>query len=179
MMVLIKRYEEGQDYWNPLRSLLEDIGISAIREAPLNLSNIIAIERPKYEYVEVFSPSTQILNILQLIEIDRLYSLGLYMGMMKPREWFKPSLPLAHKLAPYRDRVRCIILDSNGEKYFLYGKTVFEENIEEWKPGLSLIVNEMGEALGWGTGKITNIGGRRRRVVEPIWDMGWYLRRGG
>ncbi len=175
MTVSIKYYNDKDEYWSPIATFFKKLGLEPLEI----LDNIITIERQRYEYVEVFSPTQDLLKILEIIDADRLYSLGLYVGMMRPGEWFKPSLPLAHKLAPYCNRMKCIVLDYNGEKFFLYGKTVYEENIVSWNPGVNLVVNELGEALGWGVGKIANIGGEQRRVVEPIWDMGWYLRRGG
>lgn len=175
MRTVIKQYDPESGYWAPLTGFLNEIGVDGDLLPPI----IIAVERINYEYVEVFSPSQEVFALLSRLPLDSLYSLGLYMGMMKPGSWYKPGLPFAHRLAPHCGRVKCIVLDENGEKYFLYGRTVYAENTVSWTAGPALVVNLKGEALGWGVGKIANIGGRRRRVVEPIWDMGWYLRRGG
>ncbi len=143
-------------------------------------SIIFSIDR-NLPYAEVFAPpNSRIIKILLKLNLDDVYTLGLYVGMISPGKWFKPSLPLAHRLAAYCNKpVQCIILSELGERFFLYGKRVVEDNIIEWNNGLSLVVNMRGEALGWGIGAITKIGGRTRRVLEPVWDMGWYLRRGG
>ncbi len=142
---------------------------------------IIALGARGGDYVEVYAPpSRELLKVAVKIGVDNIYSMGLYVGMMAPGIWFKPSLPLAHKLAPLcKSKAKCVEVDEAGERFFLYGRSVLSERVSGWKPGLVLVLNTRGEALGWGRGTITNIGGVKRRLLEPVWDLGWYLRRGG
>lgn len=172
-------YTAGSSYWSVFDGFLVEQRLSLgklVKEGKI----LFAISRPGASYDEIFLASERVYSLLEILDIETIYSLGLYAGMIKPGSWFKPSLPLAHHLAPLcKKEIDCIIIDGIGEKFFLYGKRVVEPRIARWRRGLSLVINVLGEALGWGIGKIANIGGKTRRVVEPVWDMGWYLRRGG
>ncbi len=163
--------------WKPFQKFLGEIGVN---ERDIG-SVIVALGARRGDYVEVYAPpSRELLKAAIGIGVDNIYSMGLYVGMMAPRKWFKPSLPLAHKLAPLcKSKAKCVAVDEAGERFFLYGRSVLGERVPGWKPGLVLVLNRRGEALGWGRGIIANIGGVKRRLLEPVWDLGWYLRRGG
>ncbi|MCE4601436.1 MAG: hypothetical protein F7C38_07775 [Desulfurococcales archaeon] len=172
-------YTARSRYWSVFDGFLAGQGLS-LGKLVEGDKRLFAISRPGASYDEVFLASGRVYRLLEKLDIETIYSLGLYAGMIKPGSWFKPSLPLAHYLAPLcRGEINCIAVDGIGEKFFLYGRRVVEPRIARWRRGLSLVINVLGEALGWGIGKIANIGGKTRRVVEPVWDMGWYLRRGG
>ncbi len=175
MEARLVEYRRGSPYWRPLEEFTESQGLTIESLG----HRIQALEAPNARYVEVYSPT---IRIAELASRSRgfLYTMGLYLGMMRPRAWFKPSLPLAKSLAPKCGHaVDCIVVEEQGERFFLYGKRVYEANIRRWRRGLSLVINYRGEALGWGIGRIVKIGGGEQRCVEPVWDMGWYLRRGG
>ena len=132
--------------------------------------NPMALEIPGSTYNDVFDVPIGVARLLG--GLDGLYSTGYYIGYID-RGSFKPSLPLAHRLSRLCGHViKCIKLSSDGEKFFLYGRRVLAANVIEWSPGLRIVVNAGGEALGWGVGVS---GG----MVEPLRDLGWYLRRGG
>ena len=169
-------YKSRNNYWKPFSKFLDDLRID-----PIMIGEAFLAVESKGSYAEIYSPKdSKLIDILKKLDIKYFYSMGLYIGMMRPGKWFKPSLPLAHHLTPYCNKpVNCCIVSKKGERFFLYGKRVYQENILRWRPGLVLVVNNNGEAIGWGKGTIANIGGVRRRLLEPIWDLGWYLRRGG
>jgi len=105
------------------------------------------------------------------------FSAGFYLGYIEG-DSFKPGLPLAFRLSRLCGlAIKCHRVDSFGEKVFLYGKTFFEEHVVEWGRGLSVVLGPHGEPLGWGypVDKPKKGG----RGLEPLMDLGWYLRRGG
>ncbi len=169
-------YNSKNDYWRPFIDFINEVNI----KIKFLGDKIIAIDSGG-NYVEVYSPpDNKLYKLLYNIDIKYFYSMGTYIGMMQPGKWFKPSLPLAHRLASFcNNPVKCSIVSEEGEKFFLYGRKVLEDNLITWNKGIVLVVNNIGEALGWGRGIIAKIGGERRRLLEPIWDLGWYLRRGG
>lgn len=168
-MARIVLYSDSE-FWNPLRFFAKEMGLplQAIAKEPLAL----APDRPLY--YEVYDASR-----FKALEINNKIILGEFIGILVPRRAFKPSLPLAGRLAPKCGILKCIKISYNGEKYFLYGKSVMENNVEEWHPGTRIVVNPLREPLGWGIGRIVKRGARRERLVVPLWDLGWYLRRGG
>jgi 60S ribosome subunit biogenesis protein NIP7 len=144
-------------------------------------SNLIVLEVPGGSFREVFDPPEQVLEFLSEVLEWRAYAIGYYIGSIG-RRGFTPSLPLAHRLAPYCSKISCCILDDYGEKIFLYGKPVRATHITRTLPtsGPCLVLNKEVEALGWGRLKPSNSlkeGGEPRLV--PVIDLGWYLRRGG
>jgi len=146
--------------------------------------SLYALEVPGGEYRELYDPPETVLRFARERLRMVLYSTGIYMGIYDPQKMkFKPSLPLAHRLARYcQSEARCCKLSDTGEKRFLYGKPVRGPSIV-YMPGSRgpcIVINSMGEALGWGiltVHKSKNRAGTPR--VEPVIDMGWYLRRGG
>ncbi len=171
-------YYDGSPFWDPLRAFARELGVG-VHAIGRRLVALAQPTRPSAAaYYEVYeTPSWHPIRL-------ETYSTGIlvpgeFVGILEPRQRFKPGLPLAKRLSRKCGIVRCITLSSRGERFFLYGRTVFEENILEWKRGLSIVVNELGEALGWGRGRIVKKGKHTTRLVEPVWDLGWYLRRGG
>jgi 60S ribosome subunit biogenesis protein NIP7 len=134
---------------------------------------LYVLEVPGAAYKDAFDVPQSLSGVVESLEAA--YSAGFYLGMIK-REEFKPGLPLARRLSRLcGPQLRCHVVDSHGEKIFLYGREVWEEHVKSWGQGLSVVVNEAGEPLGWGVDKAK----RGRRVLVPSVDLGWYLRRGG
>lgn len=168
-MVKIVKYNNSR-FWEPLRRFAGEIGLPlhAIARDPVAR----APDRPRY--YEVYDSSKY-----RSVDFDDRIILGDFIGILVPGIAFKPSLPLAGRLAPKCGVIKCIRVTFEGERFFLYGRSVLEANIDEWHPGIRIVVNRLGEPLGWGVGKIVKRGLRRERLVAPLWDLGWYLRRGG
>jgi 60S ribosome subunit biogenesis protein NIP7 len=136
-------------------------------------SNPMALQVPRSRYVDVFDVPEHLVELLE--QLDSHYAAGMYLGYLEG-DRFKPGLPLARKLSRLCGvRLCCIVLSEEGEKRFLYGRIVWESNVVNWCDGLSVVVNTLGEPLGWGLG----VSEEGRRFVKPVWDLGWYLRRGG
>ncbi len=134
---------------------------------------LYVLEVPNAAYVDAFDVPHGIAGVLKGLEA--VYSAGFYLGMIRGNE-FKPGLPLARRLSRLCGyTLRCHIVDSHGEKIFLYGREVWEEHVKTWGEDFSVVVNESREPLGWGIVKAK----RGRRVLVPSVDLGWYLRRGG
>ena len=105
------------------------------------------------------------------------FSAGFYLGRIEAGS-FTPGLPLAFRLSRLCGLViDCHRVDEFGEKVFLYGKPVYEDHVTAWAPGLSVVLGPRGHPLGWG--RPEDKAKRGRRVLAPIVDLGWYLRRGG
>lgn len=151
-----------EDFASKLGLRLEDLA-----------SNPMALEVPDARYVDVFDVPEGIQELLGYFESH--YAAGLYLGYVEGSR-FKPGLPLARKLARLcGSRINCIVLSWDGEKRFLYGRIVREKDIMKWVEGLTIVLNPLGEPLGWGLGLTRG----NERLVKPVWDLGWYLRRGG
>ena len=167
-MVIVKRYGPGR-FWDPLRRFAIEIGLplEAIAREPVAL----APEKPRY-YEVYDAPRLPLPGDVRVIPGD-------FLGILVPARAFKPSLPLAARLAGKCGVIKCHRVTADGERFFLYGRGVLEDNIIEWHPGVGVVVNELGEPLGWGIGRIVKRGAKRERLVAPLWDLGWYLRRGG
>ncbi|MCE4623986.1 MAG: hypothetical protein F7B11_04475 [Caldisphaeraceae archaeon] len=114
----------------------------------------------------------------KLVVKKYLYSLGFYVGYIKDKVFY-PSLMLSKRLSRLCFLGICNRVDDFGEKVFLYNRRVFEEHIVEFRKGISIVVNERGEPLGWGVGKAIYVKNKEIKVVDPLKDLGWYLRRGG
>lgn len=135
--------------------------------------NPMALQVPGARYTDVFDVPEWAPPILSLLPSH--YASGLYLGYVEI-ERFKPSLPLARKLSAYcGTRLECIVVNEDGEKRFLYGRTLLDHHLVKWAPGIAIVVNTEGEALGWARG----VEKHGARTVQPLWDLGWYLRRGG
>lgn len=152
-----------------IERFMKKLGIN-LGEPP---ENLMALETPKARYVDVFSVPEGVKELLKHFQAH--YSAGLYLGYIEKGR-FKPGLPLARKLAGNCGKtIKCIKLDEEGEKRFLYRRIVKQENIIEWHEGVTVVVNRQGEPIGWGRGVVE--GGAK--TVKPLKDLGWYLRRGG
>jgi len=171
----LDKYKPGIRSWRPLEEFHKDIGLGS----PPWSSRIYRLVLPGARYSDVFLLHDGIIEIVKVVG-HRPYTLGLYYGMLF-QDRFVPSLPLAQYLAPRADSlgVPTTRVDKEGEKFFLYGKPVFEDHVDGWREGVVLVLDGEGEALGWGRGRIVKISGKRVRLLEPVWDLGWYLRRGG
>ena len=76
----------------------------------------------------------------------------MYLGYIEESK-FKPSLPLARMLTRLcNNKLCCITLNWEGEKRSLYGKVVVGKYIIKLCEGLTIVVNLLGEPLGWGLG---------------------------
>ncbi len=144
---------------------------------------LYVLDLPSAKFKDVFDPSEKIIDFLEKHLDWKAYTIGTYIGLIG-RKGFEPSLLLAHKLSrKCMNPVNCVIINEQGEKYFLYGRNVYQNNIVSYKKkGLVLVTNELREALGWGILEVekrdnTNYGDRL--VLRPVKDLGWYLRRGG
>ncbi|MCE4611531.1 MAG: hypothetical protein F7B17_06145 [Desulfurococcales archaeon] len=143
-------------------------------EDPYDYNNMVVLEVEGGGYYEVFYIEPR-LNRLAM-KIGALYSGGLNIGYISGQALI-PSLHLARDLAPLcrTGKLKCSILTPRGEALFLYGRIVYEENVVKWVEGVSLVVGIDYEPLGWGFGEEA----REKRIIRPIKDLGWYLRRGG
>jgi len=137
-------------------------------------SRVLVLEVERGPYREVFLLDTRLADVAEAL--GAFYSGGLNLGIID-REGFKPSLHLARILAPLcrGSVIKCSVVNPRGAELFLYGREVFEENIVRWVRGVSLVVGVDVEPLGWGLG----VEERGMRVIKPLKDLGWYLRRGG
>ncbi len=160
---------------------LEERELKVLKEFALSLnldlsdivSNPMALQVPRARYIDIFDVPEPLMELLE--QLDSHYSAGMYVGCIVG-DSFKPGLPLARKLSKLCNvKLCCIALDEVGEKRFLYGRVVSGDHVVRWCEGMTVVVNVAGEPLGWGLG----VSSRRGRFVKPIWDLGWYLRRGG
>jgi len=171
----LEKYKEGSKAWRPLDAFHQEIGV----HSPPWKEHLFRLMLPNAKYSDVYLVDDSRIELVESLKA-RPYTMGLYYGMLFT-DRFVPSLPLAQFLAPRAEDLGVPVarLTREGERYFLYGRIVFEPNFEGWRRGLLLVVDVEGEALGWARGRIIIISGRRVRGLEPIWDLGWYLRRGG
>ena len=139
-----------------------------------NYDSMVVLEVEGGGYFEIFYIEPRLYKLA--IKLGAMYSGGLNLGYID-KEGFVPSLHLAREVAPLckTGMLKCSILAPRGEALFLYGKIVYEENIVKWVKGIVLVVGVDFEPLGWGFGE--EVG--ERRIIRPIKDLGWYLRRGG
>lgn len=157
-----------------LEAFAASLGVS-VRAIALNP---LALVVPGARYFDVFDVPARVLQSLGAVG-ESLYAAGFYIGYIEEYS-FTPSLPLSQRISRLCGHtVGCIAVDGEGERFFLYGRRVHEDHVIEWLPGLRPVVNERGEALGWGNGVVVERGGISFKIVEPVKDLGWYLRRGG
>ncbi len=149
------------------------------------IHNLIVLEISGGSHKDVFLPSkTQLDFLLKYNFIEKIYSLGLYFGLIG-RSGFEPSLPLAREFAPLCSKecsLNCIFLSENSMKKFLYGKQVLirESDLSCVESGNVLVVSHAREPLGWGVvRRLQNKYGHSGLLLTPVKDLGWYLRRGG
>lgn len=135
--------------------------------------DLYVLDVPGAVYLDAFDVPRDLAGILGGLE--SAYSAGFYLGMIEGGE-FRPGLPLARRLSRLcGSTIKCHVVDSHGERVFLYGREVWGEHVKSWGEGFTVVVNEAGEPLGWGVVKAKRGG----RVLVPSLDLGWYLRRGG
>jgi len=162
---------------------LNDKDLKALNNfaSELNLSISSIVSNPKKlkingeKYNDVFDLPIQLEGIINSFE--SIYTTGFYLGYIKNSKFY-PGLTLLRRVSRLcNNEIDCIKLNKKGEKQFLYGKEV-KDNIISFKIGLSVVLNEIDEPIGWGIGKVIN---RKKgiKIVEPVKDLGWYLRRGG
>lgn len=87
----------------------------------------------------------------------------------------------AYEVARRAQRGRLRIRDK-AEQLFLYGRDVLGVGVARVDPDLhvgdvALVINSQGEGLG--TGRLLQRPPAKGRVLIPLLDRGWYLRRGG
>ncbi len=156
---------------NIIKKFLSEIGVnpSSVMSDPMKL----VIENAYYN--DIFDIPVQLKELVS--NLNSIYSSGFYLGYIKKKKFY-PGLPLLRRISRLCYEINCIKLNEFGEKLFLYGKKVENDNIILFKEGLSLVLNQRDEPLGWGIGKVINVH-KEIKIVEPIKDLGWYLRRGG
>ncbi|MCE4627851.1 MAG: hypothetical protein F7C34_01700 [Desulfurococcales archaeon] len=141
-------------------------------------AGVYALEVPGGSYVELFDPPREVLEFAEKHLDMIVYSVGLYLGLADTaKQRFRPSLPLAHRLAEKCEADRCCRVDSRGEKRFLYGRQVIPVHAPPRK--VCIVTNSLGEALGWARVLVKSKNGRPKTTLVPVIDLGWYLRRGG
>ncbi|AFZ71165.1 protein involved in ribosomal biogenesis, contains PUA domain [Caldisphaera lagunensis DSM 15908] len=156
---------------NVIKKFLDEIGVKlySIASNPMKL----VVENAFYN--DIFDIPIQLKELV--LNLDSIYSSGFYLGYIK-KEKFYPGLPLLRRISRLCYEINCIKLNEFGEKLFLYGKRVENDNIILFKEGFCLVLNQQNEPLGWGIGKVINVH-KEIKIVEPVKDLGWYLRRGG
>lgn len=106
---------------------------------------------------------------------------GLPLGTIRRGVW-RPSLAGAHWLGRSGTR-RVVRLRTQAAQRFLYGRTIEREGIEAMPQeadrleGALIVIEPGGEVLG--LGRLSPARERGRQQLEPIQDLGWYLREGG
>ena len=162
--------------------LIKDFAVSLGLSVSKIVRNPLVLEVPGGKYLDVFDATIEVEQALITLDYTA-YSIGDYIGVIDHFALkFKPGLPLAMRLSRLCGSIiRCIVISGEGERFFTYGKPVHEANIVKWLRGLRVVVNEYGDCLGWGVGVERYDRERKRkiRLVEPLIDIGWYLRRGG
>jgi len=171
---VVIRYTRGALEWRPFEKFARALGLppEAIARDPVAVAP--GRGAPYMEVYDLAGTPKPLGDVL-----GRSLIPGDFVGILEPARSFKPSLLLGTLLAGKCGVIKCIRVTREGEKFFLYGKPVYGPRVLEWRPGLAPVLSEDGEFIGWGVGREHKIGGRRLRLVEPIWDLGWYLRRGG
>jgi len=171
---VVLRYSRGAREWKPLERFARELGLQpeAIAREPV----AVAPKRGA-PYMEVYDLAATPMPFRRLL--GHTLTPGDFIGILEPARSFKPSLLLGALLAGKCGVIKCIRVTGDGERFFLYGKPVYGRRVLEWRPGLAPVLGEDGEFIGWGVGREHKIGGRRLLLVEPVWDLGWYLRRGG
>ncbi len=147
------------------------VNLSAIARRPM------ALEVPEGEYVDVFDVPSYVEAALG--SIGSAYAAGYYLGFID-KDGFHPGLTLAQRLERLCfTAIDCIVLDEWGTKVFLYGKEVYGDHIIKFREGLAVVLDPSLESIGWGVGARITLKTRHLTKVEPVKDLGWYLRRGG
>ena len=177
LMIRIRRASQSEI--NVVKNFIKDIGFD-VRKTPVLWKKLYVLDIAEAKYYDMFEIPVEYPKELHLSNRN-VYSGGLYLGLIyRTREGlgFKPGLPLARRLSrlcKIYDK-RCYVVNEEGEKRFLYGKPVPREMIlNVGNRPLGIVINILGESLGWG--RIEVRGGALR--LTPIMDLGWYLRRGG
>ncbi len=136
--------------------------------------SIAVLEVPGARYQDIFDvPGWS----LEATGPTGAFSAGFYIGYIEGGR-FKPGLPLAWRLSRLCGiALQCHEVDEFGEKVFLYGKPVYEDHVRAWAPGVSVVLGPRGDPLGWG--RPEDKAKKGGRLLAPIADLGWYLRRGG
>jgi ribosome biogenesis protein Nip4 len=108
------------------------------------------------------------------------YFIGLFLGEIRD-EVLQPSLHVCHRLSVNPVKTATVIVTPQGEQKFLYGKDLEIDYLQTQPEGgivdlEVLVLNQVGEALGYGVIKRVKEGGLKLKNRK---DLGWYLRRGG
>ncbi len=162
-----------------LKNFIESIGFD-VRKTPISWERLYVLDIEEAKYYDMFEIPFECFEKSYLCK-GSVYSAGLYLGLIyrTPKGLgFKPGLPLAKRLSKVCKicNRKCHVVNERGEKRFLYGKPVPKEMIlNVGSRPLGIVINILGEPLGWG--RIEAGGGALR--LTPIMDLGWYLRRGG
>ena len=135
------------------------------------------LEVPGAKYHDVFDVPEGAEAVIK--RLPSAYSAGYYIGSLQG-ERFVPGLPLALRLQRLCGvSMECIVVDTRGAKVFLYGMPVEDRHILEFHEGVRVVLDPLGEAIGWGAGVKVTLKNVTTRRVDPVKDLGWYLRRGG
>jgi len=165
-----------EDESKAIREFFRGLGLS-LEAAGIRFEQLRLLELPNASYHDVFEVP-EWYEELSPVTLN-VYSAGDYLGLLaraRSGYIFKPGLPLAHRLAGLcNTSIKCHVVDERGEKVFLYGKPVDLSHVISLGRGVTVVINRVGEALGWGRLKAI----KGKMVLEPLADLGWYLRRGG
>mgnify|MGYP001770649168 CR=1 FL=1 len=135
------------------------------------------LEVPGAKYHDVFDVPEGAEAVVK--RLSSAYSAGYYIGSLQG-ERFVPGLPLALRLQRLCGvSMECIVVDTRGAKVFLYGMPVEDQHILKFYEGVRVVLDPLGEAIGWGVGVKVTLKNVTTRRVDPVKDLGWYLRRGG
>ncbi len=109
---------------------------------------------------------------------DRLVAVGVHVARNTPRK-ILVMLGLLSIVEKLGVKDNYVIVSSEGEKHFLYGKDVYEDNILGYSVSKQcnipvIVLNAKNVPIGWGKLAKTS---RGMRVTNLI-DLGWYLRSG-
>lgn len=159
-----------------IMGFLRSLGVDTVNP-PVEVESLGLLEVPGAVYRDVFEVPEWI--TLRPEVYGLLYATGYYIGLIAYRRGqpvFKPGLPLAHRLSRLcGTAIECHVVDEAGERILLYGRPVPLDLTLSVAGGLSVVVNTRNEALGWARLRVR--GGKG--YLEPLLDLGWYLRRGG
>ena len=158
------------------RGLAEYISEQMVNQLLTDQHMIIAKGRRQ----EVYILSSDLWRLYtQIQSLRHPYFIGRFLGELT-KTALKPSLHIIDALGDaVKDTVK-VITTHTGEQKFLYGQPLENQHLKNWPTVLEgarkvLVVNDQGEALGYGLLKSAETG---KVTIKNQQDLGWYLRRG-
>lgn len=118
---------------------------------------------------------------LKKLAASDFFHAGTYLGKTKDRTLF-PSFPLLALMA--KQKANKTTVDAKTEWLFICGRDIFKQGITEIrgskkKGAYTLILNQRGECLGFGTilKNPDEKQGKNRPIIKNVTDVGDFLRR--